>query len=71
VGQLPQLAVGRLGALKRLGDERPTAFVVGLERAQCELECEDGMDEALLRAVVQVADHAASGIVAGREQALA
>ena len=64
--QLTQLFVGRLGVLESLRDERSAVFVMLIQRAECELERDDGVDEALLCTVVQIAHHAAPRLIAGR-----
>jgi hypothetical protein len=71
VCQLAQLPVGGLGGLLRFGHERPGVLRVAVERAERELQREDRVHEALLRAIVQVAHHAAPSLVAGREETFA
>ena len=63
MGQLAQLLVGPLHVLERLGDQRLRVLVVARERPLRQPERDDGVDEPLLRAVVQVADDAAAGRV--------
>ena len=54
--------------LERLADERLRLSVLLAERSLSELERDDGVHQALLRAVVQIAHHAAAGLVARGEQ---
>jgi hypothetical protein len=68
-GQLAQLHGGLLGLLERLGDQRGRVVGPVAERALGELERDDRVDEALLRAVVDVADQAAPLFVGRREHA--
>jgi len=65
VSELSQLASRELGVVERLGDRCVRRRLAITERAGRELEREDRMDEALLRAVVQVADHAPALLVGG------
>ncbi len=66
--QLAQLRVALLGLLERLADERLRLCVVLSERSLSELQRHDGVHQPLLRAVVQVAHHAAAGLVPFGEQ---
>ena len=70
VRQLAQLRVALLGLLERLADERlAPCRRSSRKRSLSELERHDRVHQPLLRAVVQVAHHAAAGLVAGGEQA--
>ena len=66
--QLAELLVPLLDRVERLADERFRLRIVVLKRSLGELERHDGVHEPLLGAVVEVADHAAAGLVAGDEQ---
>ena len=65
MSELAQLVGGALRVLERLGHERRSVSGVALERLLGQLERDDGVDEALLCAVVQVA-HDASPLLVGR-----
>jgi hypothetical protein len=68
VCQLAQFRVALLRVLERFAEERLRLFVSVSERSLSELERDDGVHQSLLRAVVQVAHHAAAGLVCLGEQ---
>jgi hypothetical protein len=69
VGQLAQLADRVLGVRERLGHER-FGVTAGAQRALGQLERDDGVDQPLLRAVVQVAHDSRSLALRGVAGAL-
>jgi hypothetical protein len=58
VCQLTQLHVALRGVLERLADQRLRLLVSLPKRSLCELQRDDGVDQPLLRAVVEVAHDA-------------
>ena len=68
MGELAQFFVGRLHVPERLGDQRMRRAVVLLELPLRQAERDGGVDEPLLRAIVQVPDDAAAGRVGLGEQ---
>ena len=69
--QLAQLFRRVLGLLERLDHERGRRVVLVLERPACKLQRDHRVDQPLLRAVVQVADHAPALVVGGGDHACA
>ena len=68
VGELAQFFVGPLHVPERLGDQRLRRAVALLELPLRQAERDGGVDEPLLRAIVQVPDDAAAGRVGLGEQ---
>jgi hypothetical protein len=58
-----EFGVGLLGMRECLGDEYPRPAAARLERALRQPESQDRLDQALLRAVVEVRHHMAPGLV--------
>jgi hypothetical protein len=71
VGEIAQLGVALLGVLERVADERLSLSVAIAQGLPCELQRDDGVHQALLRAVVQIAHDATACIVAGGEESSA
>ena len=69
VGQLAQLLVAVPHLFEPLREERPQLWIVGSKRTLGELQRHDGMDEPLLRSVVQIAHDAAPRFVRLAEKA--
>ncbi len=65
MGKLPQLRIALPRVLERLANERRCLFVARLERLLSERERDDRVHQSLLRAVVQIAHHAAALLVGG------
>ena len=71
VGQLAQLGVALLRVVERLGEQRLRLLASVAERPLRELERDDRVDQALLGAVVEVADDPPARLVARGEHARA
>ena len=66
VGELAQLGRRLLGVVERLGQQAGELLLLVLQGAACQLERDDRVDQPLLRAVVQIANHAPALLVGRR-----
>ena len=69
MGQLAQLGVALLRVVERLAEQRPRLLGLPAQRALRELERDDRVDQALLGAVVEVANDPPARLVARGQDA--
>jgi hypothetical protein len=67
VRELAQLVHRPFGVVERLGQQGGSIVLPVLRRAACQLEGDDGVDQTLLSAVVQIANHAPALLVGCRD----